>query len=160
MMPALREAFTPLFDLDPAYPFELKEVDGLPNSVGSDNDSFTAVGVPGFFWNQSGRSDYEYHHHTQYDTFDAAIPEYQQHTSTLVAIAALRIADLPALLDRTEMKLPGPRRMGVQLDSTKITELNDGRAKDAGLQVGDVILSIDGADTKTQDAISTAIRGG
>src|SRR5207244_684178 len=87
--------------------------------------------------------------------------EYQKHSALVAAIAALRVADLPELLDRTNMKAPDPRRMGVKLDSTKITDVTDGsRAKDAGLQVGDVILSIDGADTKTQGQISGAIRGG
>jgi C-terminal processing protease CtpA/Prc len=51
--------------------------------------------------------------------------------------------------------------MGVQLDGTKITEVLDGsRAKEAGIQTGDVILAIDGEATKTQGMITNAIRGG
>ena len=51
--------------------------------------------------------------------------------------------------------------MGVQLDGAKISEVLDGgRAKEAGLQVGDVILAVDGAEVKTQAAISAAVRGG
>lgn len=161
MLAQLRDALAPLADLDPEYPFELAEVEGLPTFVGSDNDSFTQVGVPGLFWRQSGRSEYEHHHHTQYDTFDAAIPEYQRHSALVVAIAALRVADLPELLDRTDMKAPEPRRMGVQLDSTKLTEVSEGsRAQQAGLQPGDVILAIDGQETKTQARVSASIREG
>jgi len=157
----MRTVCEPLLDLDPAYPFELAEVDGLPNFVGSDNDSFVQAGVPGFFWRQVGRSDYEHHHHTQYDTFDAAIPEYQEHSALVVALAAYGTANLPELLDRTAMKAPEPRRMGVQLDGTKITEVLDGsRAQAAGLLVGDVILAIDGDEVRMQAQISRAIREG
>jgi len=161
MLPAMREATAPLADLDPEMPFELREVDGLPPFVGSDNDSFVQAGVPGLFWNQSGRSEYEHYHHTQYDTFDAAIPEYQRHSALVAAITAYRAANLPELLDRTEMKQPEPRRMGVQLEGTKISEITpDSRAARAGLRVGDVILAIDGTETKSQGTIGRAIRDG
>ena len=161
MFAPLQEALAPLVDLDPELPFQLKQVENLPPMVGSDNDSFVQAGVPGLFWDQAGRSDYDHHHHTQYDTFDAAIPEYQKHSALVIAIAALRVADLPALLDRTNMKAPEPRRIGVQLDATKIVEVMDGgRAKEAGLLAGDVLLSIDGVELKNQNNVSSALRGG
>ncbi len=161
MLPAMQIACAPLLGLNPEFPFELAEVDGLPNFVGSDNDSFVQAGVPGFFWRQSGRSDYEHHHHTQHDNFEAAIPEYQEHSALVAALIALEVANLPELLDRTNMKAPEPRRMGVQLDGTKITEVMDeSRAKEAGLQAGDVLLAIDGEEMKTQGTITNSIRGG
>jgi len=161
MLPALQTVCEPLLGLDPAFPFELAEVDGLSTFVGSDNDSFVQAGVPGFFWRQKGRSDYEHHHHTQYDTFNAAIPEYQEHSALVVALTAYGVANLPELLDRTNMRAPEPRRMGVQLEGTKITEvLDESRAKQSGVQVGDVILAIDGEETKVQGAITNAIRSG
>jgi len=157
----LQEALAPLVDLNTELPFQLKQAENLPSQVGSDNDSFVAAGVPGLFWDQAGRSDYDHYHHTQYDTFDAAIPEYQKHSALVIAIAALRIADLPTLLDRTNMKAPEPRRIGVQLDATKIVDVTDGgRAKAAGLLAGDVLLSIDGVELKSQNSVSAALRGG
>lgn len=161
MFTAMQQACAPLVGLNAELPFALEQVDALPNFVGSDNDSFVQAGVPGLFWRQSGRSEYEHYHHTQYDTFDAAIPEYQEHSALVVALAALGVADLPELLDRTNMKAPEPRRMGVQLDGTKITEVTeDSRAKEAGLVAGDVILSIDGEETKNQASVSRALRSG
>jgi len=161
MFPAMQEVCAPLATLDPEMPFELEEVDAFPGFIGSDSDSFVQVGVPGFFWRQSGRSDYEHHHHTQYDTFDAAIPEYQRHSALVAAVTAFRIANLPELLDRTNMKAPEPRRMGVQLDRTKVSEVMDGtRAAALGLQVGDVILAIDGTEVRSQGTISRALREG
>jgi hypothetical protein len=161
MFPAMQQACAPLVGLNPGLPFALEQVDALPNFVGSDNDSFVQVGVPGLFWRQSGKSDYEHYHHTQYDTFDAAIPEYQEHSALVVALAALGVADLPGLLDRANMKAPEPRRMGVQLDGTKLTEVLDGtRAQSLGLQAGDVILTIDGEAMRNQASISSALRAG
>jgi hypothetical protein len=161
MMPAMRAACEPLFGLDPGIPFELEEVDGLTPFVGSDNDSFVRAGVPGLFWRQVGRSDYEHHHHTQHDTVDAAIPEYQEHSALVAALTAYGVANLPELLDRTNMKAPEPRRMGVQLDGTKIAEVLDGsRAEASGMHVGDVILAIDGEEVRMQGAITSAIRSG
>lgn len=79
----------------------------------------------------------------------------------MAALTAYGIAELPELIDRTNMRMPEPRRMGVNLDVTKITEIMDGsRAATAGLQVGDVILAIDGEETRTQGSITGAIRGG
>jgi hypothetical protein len=161
MLPAMQAACAPLFGLNPEFPFELKEIEHLPAMVGSDNDSFAMAGVPGLFWDQKGRSDYEHYHHTQHDNFEAAIPEYQEHSALVVAIAALGIADLPELLDRTNLKAPEPRRMGVQLEATKISEVSEGsRAASAGLEVGDVLLKIDGEEVKTQGAVTRQIRGG
>ena len=60
---------------------------------GSDHASFLGANVPGFFWGQrGGRAVYQHTHHTQFDTFDAAIPEYQVHSSLVVALGAYGIA--------------------------------------------------------------------
>jgi hypothetical protein len=161
MRPALESACAPIEDLHPEYSFELHEVDGLPSMIGSDQDSFVRAGVPGFFWRQSGRSDYEHYHHTQHDLFEAAIPEYQEYSALVVAVTALNLANLPELLDRTGLKAPEPRRMGVELDGTRITALSGGgRAEAAGLQVGDVLLAIDGEGMRNEGSIRGALRRG
>jgi hypothetical protein len=149
-----------LTTLDPAMPFEFKVMDGL-SPVGSDSDVFIPLDVPGMFWEQAGRSDYDHYHHTQHDVFEAAIPEYQRHSSIVAAVAAYQIAGMPELVTRKNMRAPSARRMGVQLDGTKVTELTpDGRAAAAGILVGDMILTIEGAEMKSQQNISRALRDG
>jgi carboxypeptidase Q len=66
----------------------------------SDHASFNKVGVPGFFWDEGGRADYNHTHHTQYDSFDAAIPEYLVQSSTCAAITAYNLACADDLLPR------------------------------------------------------------
>ena len=74
------QVFTPVKELDPKnYPFAVRKVAGLRGG-GSDHASFLSANVPGFFWRQDGKANYEHTHHTQYDTFDAANPDYQKHS--------------------------------------------------------------------------------
>ncbi|MBK7644967.1 MAG: M20/M25/M40 family metallo-hydrolase [Planctomycetes bacterium] len=149
--------FAPVVGLDPEMPFTVREVQGLsPGS--SDHDSFLAANVPAFFWNQKGRANYTHAHHTQYDTFDQAIPEYERNSSIVIAVGALGIADLPQLLSRENLKAPrsnrggGRRLLGVMLDEEmQIDELTeDGIAQKAGLLVGDKLLKI--GDTAIADS--------
>lgn len=63
---------------------ERSKVKSLPRGIGSDHDAFLAAGVPGFFWQQAGRANYTFTHHTRNDTYAAAIPEYQQHSATAI----------------------------------------------------------------------------
>ena len=61
----------------------------------------SAAGVPGFFWRQSGKAVYNQTHHTQHDTFDRAVPEYQKHSSIVAADRARSgLANLDHLLSR------------------------------------------------------------
>lgn len=66
----------------------------------SDHASFNNVGVPGFFWDEIGRADYQFGWHTQNDTLSLAIPEYLMQSSTNAAITAYRLACAPTLLPR------------------------------------------------------------
>lgn len=154
-------AFDPVLDLDPEMPFTVDEIDGLRNSGSSDHAPFIGAGVPGFFWNQDGRSEYGHMWHTQYDTFETAIPEYQKHTSTVVAVGALGIANLPEMLDRTNMEPVPARRMGVSLDDNRLSRVTDGGlAAEAGLQPDDRILSIDGEETTGRHQVTRAVQLG
>jgi hypothetical protein len=151
----------PLVDLSPDMPFELSEREGLPNFGSSDHASFVRAGVPGFFWRQEGRSTYTYHHHTQHDTFDGAIPEYQEHSAVVAAVTALGIANLDALLDRTNMEPIPPRRMGVQLDGTAVSRVFPGsKAEEAGWEAEDEILAIDGTAIETRSGVVEALQAG
>ena len=145
MRPQLEAVCAPLVGLSADMPFELDVVDALSGAGSSDHAPFVEAGVPGFFWRQSGRSDYDRHHHTQYDTFDAAIPAYQRHSAQVIAVTALGLADADALLERRNMMPLEPRRLGVRLDGVTVSEVTpESVAAAAGWQVGDVLISIDG----------------
>ncbi len=68
---------------------------------GSDHAPFNAVGVPGFFWDETGRANYRAAWHTQRDRLDQAIGEYLTQSSTNMAVVAYNLAMAPDLLPRT-----------------------------------------------------------
>lgn len=72
---------------------------------GTDHLSFIPYGVPGFNFNQISRG-YNHTHHSQSDTYDKAIPADLMQASSVMAVAALELANLPALLGRWEKRLP------------------------------------------------------
>lgn len=102
MIKPFEEIFAPVKQLDPRTPFEIERVDVLRGG-GSDHASFLRGGAPGFFWNQAGRAVYRQTHHTQLDTSDSIVPEYQEHTSIIVAVGALGIANLDEMLPRDKI---------------------------------------------------------
>jgi carboxypeptidase Q len=69
------------------------------SSGGTDHLPFEAAGVPGFPCRQD-MDEYRFTHHTQSDTLDKAKPENLVQGAQVLAVAAYRIADLPALLPR------------------------------------------------------------
>ena len=148
MAPIFEKALQPLLSLDDAMGFVIRKVPGLPRGIGSDHDAYLAAGVPGFFWLQAGKAKYNFGHHTQHDVYERAVPEYQRHTSMVVAIGALRIADLPELLPRTNLTSTQTKRrmLGVGLDTDlTITEVaKDSPAEKAGLKIGDRLLKFNG----------------
>ncbi|HEX5052649.1 MAG TPA: M20/M25/M40 family metallo-hydrolase [Planctomycetota bacterium] len=167
----LETVFAPIFDLSPDMPFEIRDIAAF-TPIGSDHESFTAAGVPGFFWKQSGRANYTHTHHTQYDTYDAAIEEYQRHSSVVIATGALGIANLPELLTRENMKVQrgfgggggrrggGGRLLGVQLEDDGITLADvtpDGLAVKAGMKAGDRILKIGDKAIKSVEDLRAAM---
>ena len=171
MVPLFEKVFEPCMKLNADLPFKITERAGLPLGIGSDHDGYLRAGVPGFFWSQAGKANYQHTHHTQFDTFDAAIPEYQQHTSMVVAIGALGIANLDALLPRDGLVVarPGgggarrgsPRMLGVNTDEDGVTisEIVDGSAAQrGGLKEGDKILKVGGKDVTDNESLRAAIR--
>ena len=160
----LRWAFEPVVDLDAELPFEVVENEGLNARGGSsDHAPFVQAGVPGFFWQQSGRSSYPFVHHTQNDVFEHAIAEYQRHSAMVVAVGAYNLAQLDEPLDRTGLiRKQAPRRlMGVFLEDTTITGLTDGgKAQEAGWKEGDVIVSIDGVAVANRGEVGRELRRG
>lgn len=144
MRPQMEKAFAPVVKLDPdGHPFALEDADSL-RPGGSDHTPFIRQGVPGFFWNQDGRSDYDYVHHTQHDTLANVIDEYQRHSAMVVALGAYGLANLDDKLDRTNSAPVPRRRLGASMDGPKIRGLQDGVGKKGGLKPGDVIVTVDG----------------
>lgn len=165
MVPLFEKAFAPVMDLDKEMKFAIKKVKGLsPGS--SDHDSYLAAGVPAFFWHQSGRANYGHTHHTQFDTFDQAIPEYEKHSSIVIALGAYGIANLDALLPRDGLKAAGgdgaPRRrvLGIQPDEDMvITDVTEGGpAEKAGIKTGDKILKIGDKAVTDMESLRAAIK--
>ena len=163
MLEDFRAVFAPVQKLDPARGFEVREVPGLRPGP-SDHSPFITAGVPGFHWDQSGEG-YRRLHHTQYDTLEEVDDTDQGHSTLVVALAALGFANLDHLLDRSFLREPEPRRMGVNLDpetGREIAGVTPGsRAAGAGWQVGDVILSIDGVEaTGRRQLVDELQKGG
>lgn len=152
------QVFEPIMKLNPDLPFEIGHADGLQTG-GSDHTPFIRAGVPGFFWVQDGRSDYNHMHHTQHDTFATAIPEYQRHSAMVVAIAAYNFANLDGLLERRN-SAPIPRRtMGIEMDGMKLKSVaKDSLAAKAGLKAGDQILEVAGVSADDRRAMWRAMR--
>lgn len=172
MRPQLQTAFEHVLKMGGELKFAIREIDAF-RPIGSDHEAFTAAGVPGFFWDQAGRADYNHTHHTQYDTYAAAIPEYQMHTAVVVATGALGLANLPEMLTRENMKVEqrfgggrgrGARRMlGVTLGDDGVTiggvEENSVAAK-AGIKVGDKLLQVDDKKIGGQEELRAALAAG
>lgn len=167
----IEEVCSPLIGLNPDMPFAVNEVNGLRRGIGSDHDSFLGAGVPGFFWGQAGKAVYRRTHHTQYDTYDAAIPEYQKHSAVVVAVVARGLADLDHLLSREKLiatargngnTAPTNRRLlGIQLDELSIVEvIADGVGARAGLKAGDEIVKVDGKPVGDREAFVELIQAG
>lgn len=164
MVKPLEAVFAPVADLDPEMPFKVREVKGLSGG-GSDHASFLSANVPGFFWSQKGRANYNHTHHTQFDTYDAAIPEYQKNSAIVIAVGALGIANLPELLSRENLRAPnsgggGGRRLGVTFadDMTAEEVTADGLGAKAGLLVGDKLLKVGDESIVDRDEIRSTLQ--
>jgi hypothetical protein len=68
---------------------------------GSDHQSFESVGVPGFAVQQE-MSEYRLTHHSQSDTLDKAKEADLTQGAQVLAVTALRVANLPELLPRAK----------------------------------------------------------
>jgi carboxypeptidase Q len=165
MLSDFEQVFASVKELDPQFPFDVRKVAGLSGG-GSDHASFLAANVPGFFWRQAGKARYQRTHHTQYDTFDAAVPEYQKHSSLVAAVGAYGIANLDHLLSRDKLRqtqgnTANRRTLGVVLDELTVTEIDDDSAgKKAGMKDGDVIVKIDGTKVVERADVTRLLRAG
>ncbi|HKA07102.1 MAG TPA: M20/M25/M40 family metallo-hydrolase [Gemmataceae bacterium] len=100
-----REAIKPIMDRELV---SLKNVGGfsgvtLRGMGGTDHLSFEQAGVPGFACAQD-MDEYRLTHHTQSDTFDKAKEPNLIQGAQVMAVTAMRVANLPDLLPRDRPK--------------------------------------------------------
>jgi hypothetical protein len=91
------------------FPFTLKKRTDQPrprpkSAGGSDHAYFTMNGVPTLRFDEPDVKGYNFNYgeiwHTERDTFDKSIAEYQEHTSVVTAVLVYGIANLDHLLSR------------------------------------------------------------
>jgi carboxypeptidase Q len=93
-----REAIKPIFERELTSLKALGVNDlNLRPMPGSDHQSFDSAGVPGFAMEQD-MSEYMWTHHSQSDTLDKAHEENLVQGTQAMAVAAMRVANLPGLL--------------------------------------------------------------
>ena len=112
MKPYFEEAFAPAMKAFPELPMSIRVANKLPRFGGSDHFPFLPKGVPAFFWDEGGKFDpnntgYTHVHHTQYDRFETAIPEYLVQSATNSASVAYILGCAPEQLPR-EPKVVAP----------------------------------------------------
>ena len=100
MEPMLKAAAAPVATFFADMPVNIVVRPTMPRGGGSDHAPFNGVGVPGFFWNETGRANYNHVHHTQHDSYDQAIPEYLVQSSTVSAVVAYNLACADTMLPR------------------------------------------------------------
>ena len=91
------------------YPFELTERTKPARKGGrgrTDTFSFLQKGVPAFGFSTKGEQQYGRTWHSTLDTYDEAIPEYQEYSSMVTAVVAYGIANLDHLLSRQNFFMP------------------------------------------------------
>jgi carboxypeptidase Q len=105
MRPLLETVIAQTAVVFPDLPMKFTERVSARTSIGSDQDSFNAVGVPGFFSFESsvgkyGAQDYNFIHHTQHDSLKYVIPTYLQQTAFAHACTAYVLGNAEMLLPR------------------------------------------------------------
>ena len=99
-----------LQNVNPDFPFTVEKRQGKPrprptSAGGSDHAYFAMNGVPtlGFNCRDPKGYDFDYNEiwHTERDTYNKSIPEYQDHTAICTAVVLYGLANLDYVLDRT-----------------------------------------------------------
>jgi hypothetical protein len=99
----------PLSGINQDFPFTLKKRTDAPRprpatAGGSDHAHFAMNGVPTLRFDESDAKGYNFNYgeiwHTERDTYDKSIAEYQEHTSVVTAVIVYGLANLDHLLSR------------------------------------------------------------
>jgi len=93
--------------INPDFPLELKERTPRPRPErpwGTDSGPFAVKGVPTIGFELGDPKGYNFSYgeiwHTERDTYDKSIPEYQEHSATATAVLVYGLANLDHLLSR------------------------------------------------------------
>lgn len=109
MMPDFQELIKPVLGLNPKYPFKLTERSRPVRKGGrggTDTFSFLQKDVPAFGFSTKGEQVYNTTWHTTLDTYDQAIPAYQEYSAMVTAVVGYGIANLDHLLSREGNFMP------------------------------------------------------
>ena len=114
MKPMLDLAIAPVQAAFPHLPMSNTVQEKMPKGGASDHSPFNRVGIPGFFWKESGSGgqegrDYNYIHHTQHDTMRYVVPEYLVQSATCSAVVAFNLAQADSLLPRETAEAQKPK---------------------------------------------------
>jgi hypothetical protein len=97
----------PINDINPDFPFEITERTPRKKpekAWGTDSGPFAVEGVPTLTFSTGDPKGYNFNYreiwHTERDTYNKSIPEYQEHTSIVTAIVVYGVANLDHLLSR------------------------------------------------------------
>ena len=102
----------PLNSINPDFPFTLKKRTEAPRprpatAGGSDHAYFAMNGVPTLRFDESDVKGYNFNYgeiwHTERDTYDKSIAEYQEHTTVVTAVIVYGLANLDHLLSRKDL---------------------------------------------------------
>jgi len=106
-IPDFETICAPIPGINPDFPFKIEErkPSGKPAKAwGTDSGPFAVAGVPVATPNTGDPKGYDFSYmeiwHTERDTYDKSIKEYQDHTSVVTAILVYGIANLDHLLPR------------------------------------------------------------
>jgi hypothetical protein len=100
----------PLNSINPDFPFTLSKAEPRRKPTragGSDHAYFAMNGVPTISFGTADPKGYDFNYgeiwHTERDTYNMSIPEYQEHTAVVQAVVVYGIAMLDHLLSREGM---------------------------------------------------------
>jgi hypothetical protein len=100
----------PLNSINPDFPFTLRKSEPRRKPTragGSDHAYFSINGVPTISFGTGDPKGYDFSYgeiwHTERDTYNMSIPEYQEHTAVVQAVVVYGIANLDHLLSREGM---------------------------------------------------------
>lgn len=107
MMPDFEGLAEVISGINPDFPFEIniRKVRKKPERPwGTDSGPFAVMGVPTIGFRNADPKGYDFNYreiwHTERDTYNKSIPEYQEHAAMVYAIVSYWVANLDHLLPR------------------------------------------------------------
>ncbi|MCO5262376.1 MAG: M28 family peptidase [Lentimicrobium sp.] len=107
MWSEMEKVCAPVTDINPDFPFEMKKREPSARPLkpwGTDSGPFAVEGVPVMSFGLEDVKGYNFNYreiwHTERDTYNKSIPEYQEHAAVVTAVVVYGIADLKRLLPR------------------------------------------------------------